>query len=605
MANQIKIKRGLLENLPTLALGEMGFTTDTEDLYIGGNSGNVDITRKPIKNLNIYDVRIYGAIGDGVNDDRESLQNAIDACSNNGGGIVFIPANFTLLLNSNSGFMPSTSVKAMILLKSNVTIMGNGKTSIIKVADNYTDGGDYVIFANNNVDNLTLTNFKVDSNGENNTVIDSGVNVRRAYVVWLYVGNNILIDNVEVEKCPGRNVFNIAGLLNTHTIDNLTIRNCHIKYVGGTVVGNENQSDHSSLYIQATNLNVYNNIFENDPSYIDPSGVAPFGLTAIEIHEGGNVFNNKVFNYRLGAYVVNQAFEGYGYKYYNNDFEVTRTGIQIWATFKITDLSIFNNSINLFGQAQIYGIFQYTDTPTQFVVENLLIESNTIIFNNALATSVSGGLQLTAIKNGVIDNNIIQGCSGNCIYILPADVNKDIENIKITNNTFENYGFTTAGTAFWGIYVVGNATATIKQINVENNTFKNETLTTQRGIRLNDGNIEDVIIGNLNIFENVSIIFDQLNDTNHSNIVFLTLPIEGEFVFDPISLIDGAGQTSTSFVLNGVNFGSPIVVAPPYDLQGLIATAYVVGVNAVKIRVQNGTGVTVDLPSGTWKVKAI
>lgn len=43
MANQIKIKRGLKTDLPTFALAEMGFTTDTEELFIGGSSGNVKI----------------------------------------------------------------------------------------------------------------------------------------------------------------------------------------------------------------------------------------------------------------------------------------------------------------------------------------------------------------------------------------------------------------------------------------------------------------------------------------------------------------------------------------------------------------------------------
>lgn len=54
MANQIKVKRGLKTNLPTLALGEIGFTTDTEELYIGGNNGNVKFNQFIEGNINIY-----------------------------------------------------------------------------------------------------------------------------------------------------------------------------------------------------------------------------------------------------------------------------------------------------------------------------------------------------------------------------------------------------------------------------------------------------------------------------------------------------------------------------------------------------------------------
>ena len=41
MADTIKIRRGLKVNLPTLEEGELGFCTDTGELYIGTSEGNV------------------------------------------------------------------------------------------------------------------------------------------------------------------------------------------------------------------------------------------------------------------------------------------------------------------------------------------------------------------------------------------------------------------------------------------------------------------------------------------------------------------------------------------------------------------------------------
>lgn len=41
MANTIKIKRGLKSALPTLVVGEMGYCTDTNELFIGTSTGNV------------------------------------------------------------------------------------------------------------------------------------------------------------------------------------------------------------------------------------------------------------------------------------------------------------------------------------------------------------------------------------------------------------------------------------------------------------------------------------------------------------------------------------------------------------------------------------
>jgi hypothetical protein len=36
----IQFKRGLFVNLPSLRAGEPGFTTDKNDLYVGGSDGN-------------------------------------------------------------------------------------------------------------------------------------------------------------------------------------------------------------------------------------------------------------------------------------------------------------------------------------------------------------------------------------------------------------------------------------------------------------------------------------------------------------------------------------------------------------------------------------
>ena len=45
----------------------------------------------------IYDVTVYGAKGDGATDDAAAIQQAIDKCSQDGGGRVLLPRNHTFL----------------------------------------------------------------------------------------------------------------------------------------------------------------------------------------------------------------------------------------------------------------------------------------------------------------------------------------------------------------------------------------------------------------------------------------------------------------------------------------------------------------------------
>ena len=76
----------------------------------------------------------------------------------------------------------------------------------------------------------------------------------------------------------------------------------------------------------------------------------------------------------------------------------------------------------------------------------------------------------------------------------------------------------------------------------------------------------------------------------------------GSLVWNPGNVANGSGETSPTISVTYAVFGNPVIVAAPYDLQGLTATAYVDGTNSVRIRISNTTGGAIDLASGTWKI---
>jgi hypothetical protein len=124
-----KIARGLFANLPQLQDGQLAFTEDTGQLWIGTASGsNVLLTKATTSLLPSSDVTTFGAKGDGVTDDTAAITAAVTAANAAGGGVVFFP-------KSTAGYIVSST----ITIPSNVILQGTSRdNSVIKAKAPFT-----------------------------------------------------------------------------------------------------------------------------------------------------------------------------------------------------------------------------------------------------------------------------------------------------------------------------------------------------------------------------------------------------------------------------------------------------------------------------------
>lgn len=82
----------------------------------------------------------------------------------------------------------------------------------------------------------------------------------------------------------------------------------------------------------------------------------------------------------------------------------------------------------------------------------------------------------------------------------------------------------------------------------------------------------------------------------------LSTVLQASATYDPPSLADGVG-TTTTVTCTGAALGGFARAAFSLDLQGISVTAYVSAANTVAVRFQNESGGTLDLASGTLKVR--
>jgi hypothetical protein len=80
--------------------------------------------------------------------------------------------------------------------------------------------------------------------------------------------------------------------------------------------------------------------------------------------------------------------------------------------------------------------------------------------------------------------------------------------------------------------------------------------------------------------------------------------LSGSATYDPGSLADGAGVTTT-VTATGAALGDFALASFSLDLQGISVTAWVSAANTVSVRFQNESGGVLDLASGTLRVRVI
>jgi hypothetical protein len=135
----------------------------------------------------VVSVKDFGAVGDGVTDDRASIQAAIDATNAAGGGAVYVPSGTYIIGQSGSALGGRNYGLA---LKSNVALIGQSATSSILKVKNAADI-DLIVNPSTAISNVTLKELTLDGNESN-----QGVSPANGFNLWARLITQLDIDNV-------------------------------------------------------------------------------------------------------------------------------------------------------------------------------------------------------------------------------------------------------------------------------------------------------------------------------------------------------------------------------------------------------------------------
>ena len=381
----------------------------------------------------VFNVKDFGAVGDGVADDRIAIQAAVDAAFAAGGGTVYLPAGTYLLASFSSSYY---TVKP----KSNVSVVGSGPATIVKMANGLvsaTQGYTFLYDHTNFIENITISDFTMDWNGQNNPNQNTPVgNTTRMG------GNggvsNVHIRNVIFKNPSGHHNIWIAGSGGGEN----SITNCIFQNAGRAVAGNTLITDHSSIYENTNNTIISGNIFFC-------TNLNDTVATAIEIHgQNINVTNNIVYGYSKAMNIA--ASDGltscYNIIVSDNNFNDVNVGITLWSglSLSLAGILIDSNIIELreiAGQVAC-GIQGNGSTMNSSVpASDIQILNNSIKINGSINLSLqSKSIDLWDWSSIYIENNILSNFSGEAIYIFAETL--ACNKVYILNNDIENCGIT-------------------------------------------------------------------------------------------------------------------------------------------------------------------
>jgi uncharacterized secreted repeat protein (TIGR03808 family) len=611
--------------------------------------------------LNVVDD--YGAVGNGVADDTAALQGAINAISTLG-GTLFIPDNLNFAISSPLTISGSSNIRIrgngtgsaitalssfsgneMILISNsnsvqlqNLYLNGNNAAGlststsngliVVSGAGTYSIDSNYIVNATGNGVRTTST---ATVNVTNNHILTTGY-----YALFLRStgGGNVINNYIDTAAANGIYVDTSGDigskklLITNNIVKNITDNNSP----GTGATGNGIQIFNSTDIVIDSNL-----IYNCEYSAIRSNGCKNVAISGNYCENSGETAIYAEFNNEYHTIVGNTVN---GYALNHNGTTGSANGITC------TNLSVYNGrAANITGNIVYNG---YGDQNAGIVAEGDCVLSGNMIDGCQYGVIVGTN---SFMRNVVVSHNLIEDkyaptWATSTTYQKGARVTAN-GNVYFTGGggTSSNSGGGPSGTGSsisdgtitWsyqkasfplkvGIWPSRNTSASGYCI-VENNHIYDETehkiygqvytppytstaFTTGSKIYIANNypgipnaDLPPTAGGGSNVYETDTGAYRVYDDV-HSAWMNLS-QISGSATFDPGTVADGDGVTSSGITVTGAAFGDMVAVGAPYDLLGVTVTGYVSASNTVKIRVQNESGSSFAPGSGTWKVKVL
>jgi len=174
-----------------------------------GTTGNPIISLASAGTTIYFNVKAYGATGNGVTDDTTAIRSAIAACQAAGGGTVYFPNGTYLISEHASSFI-------CLQINTGVSLLGQSREGVVLFLAPNQRASVRPIYVGPNAADLSISWLTVDGNKAGQTIPDE----MHRDEIFLDTTTRVAIEYVETRNGTGSGVVVFSNSVDT-TIDNL------------------------------------------------------------------------------------------------------------------------------------------------------------------------------------------------------------------------------------------------------------------------------------------------------------------------------------------------------------------------------------------------
>ena len=393
----------------------------------------------------------FGAKGDGVTDDTAAIQAAVDSLITSGGTVILPPGIYLL---STINYYAGTNDATYILARSNINIIGNGDSSVLKVGDgqNALDRWNVINKTTGILSNAIYRDFKIDGNAANNLL---GTLRSNHFIGSNGGGYNIEISGITFKDCPGANpvAFGAGGA----GTGNIKVHDNRFLEMGSGIPGNT-CTDHTSIYLLGPNNKIYNNYFKSTNHVTG---------AVFEVHDtDAEVYGNYADGYGVSGWVYAESNDLVYTNIHDNVFENMDDVLSFYAagTYNIGKIDVTNNVFTMRNNSTTIVFFSIGPETAGQIIDEINITNNKFI-GTAFVGNAVPALSFKQVKNLKFDGNTIVDFGSYNVFgqgNLLGDT-YSLHRVIITNNILINTYYA----------LVAQNTTKVKYLEISNNKIFN------------------------------------------------------------------------------------------------------------------------------------